>query len=232
MSARAPFTVTLKLATSLDGMIATRTGASRWITGHQARAQVHRLRAAHDAVVTGIGTVLADDPELTARTDPAPPLQPARIVLDTRARTPLDGRLAKTLTSGPVCLVTGPEAASAAHAAAGFQVVLAPLDARGHVDVAEGLTRAAARLGARRLMVEAGGGVAGAVVRAGLVDRVEWFRAPLLIGGDGAPVLSGLDVAALTGATRWRRLDARPCGDDLWETYAAAGREDAGEGTD
>ncbi len=99
-------TVTLKLATSLDGRIATKSGESKWITGEAARAQVHRLRAEHAAVIVGSETVLVDDPELTARTDPPPQPQPLRIVADSRGRTPSAAKLFSTLEMGPVAVAT------------------------------------------------------------------------------------------------------------------------------
>jgi diaminohydroxyphosphoribosylaminopyrimidine deaminase/5-amino-6-(5-phosphoribosylamino)uracil reductase len=105
-SARARPRVTLKLATSLHARIATRTGASQWITGPEARAEVHRMRARHDCVLTGIGTVLADDPLLTARTEPAPNRQPIRVkFVDSQARLPLDGKLAQSGRGGGDYLV-------------------------------------------------------------------------------------------------------------------------------
>ena len=98
--------VTLKLATSLDGRIALANGQSKWITGDAARAEVHRLRALHDAVIVGSETVLADDPELTARTDPMPEKQPLRVVADSRGRVPASAKLFATLEMGPVAIAT------------------------------------------------------------------------------------------------------------------------------
>src|SRR6185436_15485431 len=99
-------TVTLKLATSLDGRIATAAGESKWITGEEARAEAHLLRAAHDGVLVGSETVIADDPELTARTDPPASKQPLRIIADSRARTPSTARVFTTMDQGPVAIAT------------------------------------------------------------------------------------------------------------------------------
>ncbi|MCI4645018.1 MAG: RibD family protein, partial [Hyphomonadaceae bacterium] len=98
--------VTLKIATSLDGRIALADGTSQWITGSNARARSHQLRAAHDAVLVGVGTVVADDPLLTARTVPLPAIQPVRIVMDSGGRTPTDSRLVRSHTLGRVVVAT------------------------------------------------------------------------------------------------------------------------------
>lgn len=211
--------VTLKLATSLDGRIATSTGQSHWITGPEARAEVHRLRAAHGAVMTGIGTVLADNPEMTARCAPLPDRQPLRVVMDTRGRTPSDSKLAATLAQGAVVVCAGPEANGKALAASGFTVLNVDLDPSGHVDFEAAVLALSKACGLRSVMVEAGAGLASAALRSGLVDRIEWFRAPVMIGGDGLAVFDALGVVQLAEARRWRRLDVRPVGADLWERY-------------
>ncbi|MBD3764054.1 MAG: bifunctional diaminohydroxyphosphoribosylaminopyrimidine deaminase/5-amino-6-(5-phosphoribosylamino)uracil reductase RibD, partial [Rhodobacterales bacterium] len=120
--------VTLKLATSLDGRIATATGESRWITGPLARRAVHALRMRHDAVLVGAGTALADDPDLTVR-DLGSPHQPIRLVLDSRLRLPVDSRLGRSAGAVPVWLLHGPaapDAARAAWAAAGARLIEVP----------------------------------------------------------------------------------------------------------
>ncbi len=220
MSASRP-SVTLKLATSLDGRIAMASGESRWITGPQARAEVHRMRASHDAVLTGIGTVMADDPQLTARTDPAPARQPLRVVLDTAARCPLDAAL---LQAGAPLVITGrgraaPEAVARLEAA-GFAVAQVRVEALpGKVDPAEALAVLARDHGIASVMVEAGAGVAGAFLRAGLVDRVVWFRAPLVLGADARPVTDVLGHGTLAEVPRWVLEDVRACGPDQMESW-------------
>ena len=215
--------VTLKLATSLDGRIALATGESRWITGPESRAEVHRMRAAHDAVVTGIGTVLADDPQLTARTgDPSAP-QPLRVVLDTTGRCPSAAALLRADARAPL-VITGqgraaPEAV-ARLAAAGFAVGQVPVEAQsGRVDVAQALALLARDHGCASVMVEAGAAIAGAVLRAGLVDRVVWFRAPLLLGADARPVSEALGHRQLADVPRWRLAGIQQTGADLMETW-------------
>ena len=209
--------VTLKLATSLDGRIATAAGESRWITGPQAREAVHRLRAEHDAVLVGVETALADDPELTVRLEGWSGLQPARVVLDSRQRLADGCKLVATARDVPTYLITTtlPEPRLVA---AGVRVlqVRAVGDGRPQLhDVVEAL----AREGLGRLFVEGGGQVAGSFLRCGLVDRMEWFRAPLVIGGEGRPGVGALALSALADAPRLRRVEVREVGDDLWERY-------------
>lgn len=209
--------VTLKLATSLDGRIATAAGESRWITGPQAREAVHRLRAEHDAVLVGVETALADDPELTVRLEGYAGPQPARVVLDSRQRLPDGCRLVSTAREIPTYVVstTPPEPRLTA---AGVKVVQvhAVGDARPEL---KDVVAALAAEGLSRLFVEGGGQVAASFLRCGLVDALEWFRAPLIIGGEGRPAIGSLALAALSEAPRLRRLDVRQVGDDLWERY-------------
>lgn len=207
--------ITLKLATSLDGRIATAQGESRWITGQAARAQVHRLRAAHDAVVVGAGTALADDPELTVRLDGYDGPQPARVVLDGRQRLSPRSRLVLSARDIPTYLAC-PEPLRPELAQAGVRGI--HIAGAGRPEVAQ-VVSALADLGLRRLFVEGGGEVAASFLREGLVDRLEWFRAPIIIGGDGRPGLADLALNRLADAPRLRRVDLRVLGDDLWESY-------------
>jgi diaminohydroxyphosphoribosylaminopyrimidine deaminase/5-amino-6-(5-phosphoribosylamino)uracil reductase len=216
--------VTLKLATSLDGRIATAGGHSKWITGDEARAEAHRLRAAHDAVLVGSGTVLADDPELTARTDPPPARQPLRIVADARGRTPLDAKLFRTLDKAPLAIAVGSVAAGQKYTAVregGFEV-WGLLDAtwKGPGVSPRLLVDTARQRGIAMLMIEGGGQLAASFVKAGLVDRIEWFRAPILLGGDGLPALGGLGLDKVVDAPTFVRTRVKEVGADLWESYA------------
>jgi diaminohydroxyphosphoribosylaminopyrimidine deaminase/5-amino-6-(5-phosphoribosylamino)uracil reductase len=201
--------VTLKLATSLDGRIATASGESKWITGEAARLEGHRLRAAHDAILVGVETVLADDPELTARLPGRPVDQPLRVVLDSRLRTPATARVA----SGDTLILTASE--PVAIGSATVEQVEA-LDGR---PAPAAVLAAVRRKGAASVLIEGGGQVAASFLRAGLVDRIEWFRAPILLGGDGRPCVAALALAKLADAPKFRRLSAEPVGDDLWERY-------------
>lgn len=212
--------VTLKLATSLDGRIATAAGESRWITGEAAREQVHRLRAEHDAVVVGIETALADDPELTVRLQDYAGAQPARVVLDSRQRLRVESRLVATAGKVPTFVVTTtpPERRLTEACVRVLQV-----DAVGEdrPDLKMVLQRLEAE-GLSRLFVEGGGQVAASFLRCGLVDRLEWFRAPVAIGAEGRPGLGALAIAALAEAPHFRRVEVRELGPDLWERYEKA----------
>jgi diaminohydroxyphosphoribosylaminopyrimidine deaminase/5-amino-6-(5-phosphoribosylamino)uracil reductase len=212
--------VTLKLATSLDGRIATASGESRWITGEAARAEVHRLRAAHDAVLVGIETALADDPELTVRLAGHNGPQPARVVLDSRQRLSPDCKLAQTAREIPTYVVaTGaPDPALVALGVRVLSVRAVGEDRPVLHDVVDAL----AAEGLERLFVEGGGQVAGSFLRCGLVDALEWFRAPMLIGGEGRPAVGALALAHLGDAPRLRLSSVQVVGEDLWERYEKA----------
>lgn len=207
--------VTLKLATSLDGRIATASGESKWITGEAARREGHRLRAVHDAILVGVETVLADDPELTVRLLPSSEAtgtkQPLRVVLDSRLRTPVNARVAQTNT----LIMTAAEPARIG----GAQVE--QVEARDGRPTPEAVLSALARHGIGSVLIEGGGQVAASFLRAGRVDRIEWFRAPILLGGEGRPCVAALALANLAEAPKFRRLSAEAVGDDLWERYDA-----------
>ena len=210
--------VTLKLATSLDGRIATAGGESRWITGPASREAVHRLRAEHDAVVVGVETALADDPELTVRLPGYNGPQPARVVLDSRQRLSSSCRLARTAREIPTYVVATTEP-DPELIAAGVRVLRVRKVGEDRPEL-KTVVEALAGEGLSRLFVEGGGQVAASFVRCGLVDVLEWFRAPVLIGGEGRPGVGALAVAALAEAPHFRRTEVREVGDDLWERYA------------
>jgi diaminohydroxyphosphoribosylaminopyrimidine deaminase/5-amino-6-(5-phosphoribosylamino)uracil reductase len=212
--------VTLKLATSLDGRIATGTGESRWITGPEARAEVHRLRAAHDAVLVGVETALADDPELTVRLDGYAGRQPARVVLDSRQRLRCTAKLVQTARAVPTYIVTTGEPSSDL-TACGVRVLTVPAVGDGRPELEASLAALKAE-GLETILVEGGGQVAASFLRCDLVDRIEWFRAPLLLGAEGRPAVGALAVTELASTPRFRRTEARSIGTDLWERYERA----------
>ncbi|MEL8056410.1 MAG: RibD family protein [Pseudomonadota bacterium] len=211
--------VTLKIATSLDGRIALSNGVSQWITGSESRARVHQMRAEHDAVLVGVGTVLADDPLLTARTVPVPKRQPVRIVADSMARTPASGRLVNSLSIGPVVIAAAQPDGDRVSAleAAGVKIWRCG-DVSGQVSVTRLLDHCATA-GIRSVFLEGGGKLAASFIKAGLVDRIEWFRAPLLIGGDGLPAIAALGLNEMAAAPRWHADATTRIGDDELTTY-------------
>jgi len=210
--------VTLKLATSLDGRIATASGESRWITGEAARQAVHQLRSQHDAVLVGAETALADDPELTVRLPGYAGRQPARVVLDSRQRLSPDCKLVKTARETPTYIVatTAPDPTLVA---AGVRVLQVPAVGEDRPEL-KIVSQIIANEGFSSIFVEGGGQVAASFLRCGLVDAIEWFRAPILIGAEGRPAIGALALAGLSDAPHFRRTEVREVGDDLWERYA------------
>ena len=201
--------VALKLATSADGRIATATGDSQWITGAAARAEGHRLRLRHDAILVGSGTALADDPMLTCRLPGLEERSPVRVVLDRRLRLSPDSRLAQSAGSQPLWLFSRDTGSAAAIAMLDRGATMFPV---GDGESEEQLRRMLAILadqGITRLLVEGGAAIATAFLRAGLVDRLYLFDAPLLIGADGQPATHSLAVRRLGDARRWRRVEER-----------------------
>ncbi|MEO1642160.1 MAG: RibD family protein [Pseudomonadota bacterium] len=213
--------VTLKIATSLDGQIALANGVSQWITGSASRARVQQMRAAHDAVLVGVGTVLADDPLLTARTVPPPDRQPIRIVADSAARTPVNGRLVGSVGVGQVVIAAAqPDGAKVSALKAAGAKVWRCGDVSGRVSVTRLLDHCATA-GVRSVFLEGGGKLAASFIKAGLVDRIEWFRAPILIGGDGLSAVGALGLSEMGAAPRWRTDATTRIGDDELTTYVS-----------
>ena len=206
--------VTLKLATTLDGRIATRAGESQWITGPAARRMSHALRGAHDAVMAGSGTLLADDPELTCRLPGYATVPTVRVIADARLRTPLGARLFNS--EAPAWIATAPghdPAAMAALEQQGAELIDVPPAPGGGLDPLS-LLRALAARGITRLMVEGGAVLGASLIRAGLVDRLAWFAAPSLMGGDGRSALDRLGVDRLAQMPHLAVTTRRPAGDD------------------
>ena len=212
----------LKFAGSLDGRIATASGESKWITGEAARADGQRLRATHDAILVGIGTAVADDPELTCRLPGLAGRSPVRIVLDSKARLAPTSKLATTARQVPVWLVctsAAPAAAREVLQKAGVEIVEVAAGGDGRVDVAAAGQALGAR-GLTRVLVEGGGQVAAAFLEAGLVDRISSYRAGLVLGGDGRSAVGELGLNRLDFAPRFRLVLARSVAGDTLETWA------------
>ncbi len=202
----------LKLAQSLDGRTALADGRSQWITGPAARADNMRWRARSSAIMTGIGTVLADDPQLTVRFDDGTPfVAPLRVVLDSRLRIPADARVLDA--QAPSVVVCAPEAVAGQRHLDPARVLSCPHHATG-LGLAVVLAELAQR-GINELHVEAGAILAGALVHAGLVDELLLYVNPSLIGDSGRALLQLPPLRALGDRSRWRVLDQRFVGEDL-----------------
>lgn len=225
---RTPFVV-LKLALSLDGKIASSSGASRWITDSAARKRVHELRRRYAAVLVGIQTVLADDPALTVREGSGP--QPLRVVLDSRGRTPLSARVlspeAKTLIATTEC----PAEVEEALRGRGAEVWRLPAQ-EGRVDLGELLARLGDK-GIDSVLVEGGGEVAWSFLSQNLVQKVAFFYAPLILGGRRAvPAVGGEGFAEPDLGLRIRNISWEQVGEDLLITgYPSIGGEGSGNST-
>jgi diaminohydroxyphosphoribosylaminopyrimidine deaminase / 5-amino-6-(5-phosphoribosylamino)uracil reductase len=196
--------LTLKLATSLDGRIATASGESRWITGPEARSRVHVMRASHDAVLIGSGTARADDPVLTVR-GLGVSHQPMRIIAASSLNLPLEGALAASAAQVPWLLAHAPDAPQdrrLAWGSKGARLLEIPGSGAG-LDVTA-LLQALGGLGLTRIFCEGGGQLAAALLRAELVDELAVFGAGIVLGGDGLPSIGSLDLARLADAPGFR----------------------------
>ena len=212
--------VTLKLASTLDGRIATHAGESQWITGTPARRLAHAMRGRHDAVMVGVGTVLADNPELTCRIPGFRPTPIVRIVADSHLRTPLTSRLLATAGDIPTwfLLREGTNLArEEAFANIGAKLIKIPGSPAG-VDLTAAMTALGAA-GLTRMLVEGGGQLAAALLRADLVDRIAWFHAPSVMGGDGWPAVQAFGTETLAHMPRFRRDCITVIGDDMLSEF-------------
>jgi diaminohydroxyphosphoribosylaminopyrimidine deaminase/5-amino-6-(5-phosphoribosylamino)uracil reductase len=209
-----PF-VTLKSAITLDGWCATSAGHSKWVTSERSRVHVHRLRARSDAVLVGVGTVIADDPLLTVRGVRG--RNPLRIVVDTSLRTPADARVVRDLSDARTLLAVGPGVkAERMRKMTGqrVEVVNCPVVA-GRIDLAALLERLG-EMSVTSLLVEGGAEIAGAFLRESLVDKVVVFLAPkLLAGDDGVPMARGPGASLMDHCLRLKDIRVRKIGGDI-----------------
>lgn len=212
--------VTLKIAQSLDGMTAAASGDSKWITGEESRRYAHLLRAQHDAILVGIDTVLADDPELTCRLPSLETHSPMRVVLDTRLRLPGTAKLAMTAKSVPTIVFTVADSHSDGLHELGVEVIQVTRDARGRPDLSAMLTELVKRK-VTRLLVEGGATVHAAFLDRDLADRLEIFTAPITLGAAGRNSIDALAALTLQEAPRFQRVSQRQLGIDLLESYVA-----------
>jgi diaminohydroxyphosphoribosylaminopyrimidine deaminase/5-amino-6-(5-phosphoribosylamino)uracil reductase len=216
--------VTLKLAMTLDGRIATHAGESRWITGEAARARAHLLRAQHDAVMVGSGTALADNPLLNVRLPGLEHHSPLRIVLDGRMRLPLTSALVAGARQAPTWLMTlegGDRLRRRAYQDCGVEVIELAAGGEGVIDL-RGALRLLAERGLTRVLAEGGARLAAALLRDHLADRLAIFRAPSVIGGDGLPAASGFGLARLAELPMFTPEETLSLGADRLETYQRA----------
>jgi diaminohydroxyphosphoribosylaminopyrimidine deaminase / 5-amino-6-(5-phosphoribosylamino)uracil reductase len=214
--------VTWKTATTLDGRIATHTGESQWITGELARQRGHLLRATHDAISIGVGTAMADDPELTCRLPGLESASPVRIVIDGRLRMPLTGRLISTTASVPTWFITrsdAPQERRDTLLSLGVGVISVPPGEGDRPDLDAAL-RELGKRGITRLLVEGGSHLSAALLREDLVDRIAWFRAPIVTGGDGLPAAAAFGIDRLAEAPGFERTSVTSCGVDTLETFS------------
>jgi len=213
--------VTFKLATSLDGRIAVATGESQWITGPPARDRAHALRASHDAIMVGTGTVVADDPQLTCRLPGLGHRSPVRVVIDRHLRISPASRIIADAPRVPTWVLTLRSADPGRRAmflANRVTLIDVDDDGEGQIDLAAALGALGER-GITRLLVEGGARLAAAFFRARLIDRLVWVHAPLVIGGDGIPAIAGFDLAALADGRAFERLSTETIGDDVLTTF-------------
>lgn len=211
--------VTIKTATSLDGRIAPASGHGQWITGPLARSYGHLLRARHDAVVTGMGTVRADDPNLTCRLPGLLPRSPVRVVLDSRLEIPQGCKMVSTATDHETWVITANTAPGVGNWP-GVTVLNGALDASGMLTIGSVLGLLAER-GINTAMVEAGSKLNAAFLKSGHVDEIRWFRAPLTIGGDGLSAFDGVCVEHMPDAHGFTKAGCMDLGPDRLETYLA-----------
>lgn len=206
--------VTVSYAQTLDGRMATRGGSSRWISGSESLVFAHRLRAEHDAIMVGAGTVVADDPRLTVRHVPG--RDPLRVVVDSRLRIPLDAAvLAGGAANGTLLAVTPAATGHRRRAATalGATVLMLPPDADGRVDLRALLAELAER-GVGSVMVEGGAALITSLLRARLVDRLAVCVAPMVLG-TGIDAVGDLGIAALSGALRLHSVAVERYGADI-----------------
>lgn len=214
-----PF-IALKLATSLDGRIATKTGESRWITGPLARQYGHLLRSRHDAVMIGRGTAATDDPLLTCRLRGLENRSPVRVICDTHMRIGVSSAVVATAETTPTWIMTANDDSSKQDRLrrSGVEVVSCPPGPGQTLDLQTGMGILAAR-GITRLLVEGGGVLAGSLVRSGLVDRIHAIRAGSVIGGDGISAIGAFELERLSEMTTFVRREVRSLGPDQLEIW-------------
>lgn len=203
--------IILKLASSLDGKIALSNGQSQWITNEKARQNVHELRAGCDAIISGIGTVLKDNPSFTARLTNQT-FVPKRLILDSNLQTPIDYKI----TNKDTVFFTGEnidEAKEAEFKKLDIEIIKAKeVTPRLVINYAKSKSY-------NKLLIEAGSKIAASFLNDGFVNKIYWYRAPIIIGGDGLDVIDNLGIDAISAAKRIKLLSSENFDDDILEIY-------------
>jgi diaminohydroxyphosphoribosylaminopyrimidine deaminase / 5-amino-6-(5-phosphoribosylamino)uracil reductase len=212
--------ITLKLASTLDGRIAARTGESQWITGESARRAAHALRGRHDAVMVGVGTVLADDPELTCRLPGYRRLPVVRVVADSHLRVPLTATLVATAQRAPTWVLIR-EGSDRDRRRAFSDIGVRLIEVQGSTAGLEicAALHALGTAGLTHVLVEGGAQLAASLLRADLVDRIAWFHAPAVLGGDAWPAVQAFGVEHLAAMPRFARVGETSLGDDVLSEF-------------
>jgi diaminohydroxyphosphoribosylaminopyrimidine deaminase/5-amino-6-(5-phosphoribosylamino)uracil reductase len=221
--------VTLKVAASLDGRVATASGDSKWITAEPARRLGHLLRATHDGIAVGSGTVAADNPSLTCRLSGMAGRSPVRVVFSSSGKVELSSKLVRGAGEVPtwtVMTVPASDDHRKALEAAGVQVIDVGDENGRRIDIRTALDQLAER-GLTRLLLEGGSRLSTAFVRAGLVDRIAWFTAPRLLGGDGLPALGDLGIGKVADSLELEPVDVIAAGPDILRIFDVARRAQA-----
>lgn len=210
-----PF-VSLKLATTMDGRIATRSGESRWITGEKARSKVHALRGRADAIGVGSVTARRDDPELSVRRGDKVLRRPIRLVFDSNLSLPFGNKLVQEFPESTwvICGHRANQDDQKRFLSQGVRVIRSRKIA-GHLDLCKAL-ESVAKLGLTEIFIEGGGGLAAALLKRGLVDEVHWFAAPSIIGSDGRPSIGNMGTKRLSDSLELEIVDVRRVGSDLY----------------
>ena len=213
--------VTLKLASSVDGRIATRNGESQWITGEEARRYAHLLRAQHDAILIGVGTVKTDNPALTCRLPGLEGRSPVRVILDSHLVTPIRSDVVKSAREIKTMIIAGdtvPDNAIIEYLDMAVEVHRVALDRAGKVSLFDAL-KVLGNVGITNVLIESGSALAASFISTGLVDRLMWFRASNVIGGDGLAAVADLFLDRLALAPRFDREAIQMVGEDIVETF-------------
>jgi len=211
--------ITLKLATSLDGKIALANGDSQWVTSEAARAHGRYLRAENDAIAVGAITAELDDPHLTSR---VPGQQdPVRVIFDTTLKLAPTSHLVATAKKTPTWVFTRDGSKAKADILRSHGVVVHEVTDQNGLSLDEAMT-VMAKAGIRSLLVEGGGTLIASFVRAGLYDTLHWYRAPVLLGGDGRDCVGALSLTKIGQAVRLHRMKVSEVGQDQHEVYVRA----------